>query len=133
MILLDTHALVWYTKGLDELGVSARELADEALLRDRLAVAAITFWEVEMLVLRGRLTLLQSTAIWRQDLLDQSLIEIPVSGDLGIAAVALRDFHRDPADRLITATAQRYGAQLITADERILGWAGVLQRHDARQ
>ena len=87
MILLDTHVLLWYTKGLAELGVSARALADEALSQDRLAVSAITFWEVEMLVVRGRLMLLQSTAIWRQDMLDQSLIELPVTGDLGIMAV----------------------------------------------
>ncbi len=61
MILLDTHALLWYTKGLDELGAKARALADETLLQHALAVSAITFWEVEMLILHGRLELLQST------------------------------------------------------------------------
>jgi PIN domain nuclease of toxin-antitoxin system len=48
VILFDTHVLLWYTKGLAELGASARALADEALSQDRLAVSAITFWEVEM-------------------------------------------------------------------------------------
>ncbi len=133
MILLDTHVLVWYTKGLNELGTEAKALADEALSQDELAVSAITFWEVEMLMLRGRLSLMQSTESWRQGLLDRSLIEISVAGNVGIMAANLHDFHRDPADRLITATALHHGAQLITADERILSWAGALLRHNARQ
>ncbi len=133
MILLDTHVLVWHTKGLDALGAQAKALADRALLQDELGVSAITFWEVEMLIVRGRLALMQDTTAWRQELLDQGLIEIPVAGDIGIMAAALPDFHRDPADRFITATALHYGAQLVTADERLLGWTGTLLRHNARQ
>jgi PIN domain nuclease of toxin-antitoxin system len=68
VILLDTHVLVWYTKGLDTLGVRARQLADEALSRNELVVSAITFWEVERLIRRGRLDLMQSTTAWRQTL-----------------------------------------------------------------
>ncbi len=133
MILLDTHVLVWLTKGLDMLGAQARQLADEALGKNELAVSAITFWEVEMLIQRGRIDLMQSTTAWRQTLLDQGLMEMPIAGDLGIRASALSDFHRDPADRFITMTALHYSAQLVTADERILGWPGTLLRHDARQ
>jgi len=133
VILLDTHVLVWHTKGLEELGAQAKALADSALVQDELAVSAITFWEVEMLIVRGRLALLQDATAWRQELLDYGLIEIPVAGDIGIMAAALPDFHRDPADRFITATALHYGAQLVTADERMLGWTGPLLRHNARR
>ena len=133
MILLDTHVLVWHTKGLDDLGSQARTLVDGALVQEELAVSAITFWEVEMLIWHNRLELMQDTTAWRQTLLNQGLIEIPVAGDVGIMAAALPDFHRDPADRLITATALHYGARLITADERILGWTGTLLRHHARR
>ena len=59
------------------------------------------------------------------------MVEIPVSGDIGIAAVNLRNFHRDPADRIITATTLIYSAQLITADTAILSWSGDLDRHNA--
>ena len=79
MILLDTHVLVWHTKGLDELGVQAKALADRALLQDELGVSAMTFWEVEMLIVRGRLALMQDSTAWRQELLDQGLLEIPVA------------------------------------------------------
>jgi PIN domain nuclease of toxin-antitoxin system len=133
VILLDTHVLLWHTKGLDTLGVRARQLADEALSQNELVVSAITFWEVEMLIQRGRLDLMQSTAAWRQMLLDQGLTELPIAGDIGIMAADLPDFHRDPADRFMTATALHYSAQLVTADDRILGWSGALLRHDARQ
>ena len=58
--------------------------------------------------------------------------EVPVSGDIGILAAELEDFPRDPADRIIAATALTRGATLITADTSILGWQGTLSRHDAR-
>ena len=64
--------------------------------------------------------------------LGQGLIEIPVDGDIGIRASALPDFHSDPADRIIVATALS-GHRLVTADERILDWDGSLDRLDARQ
>jgi PIN domain nuclease of toxin-antitoxin system len=132
VILLDTHVLVWHTTGLDELGTQAKTLADRAFLQDELAVSAITFWEIEMLILRNRLDLRQDAIAWRQGLMDQGLIEIPVAGNIGIMAATLSDFHRDPADRIITATALHHGAQLVTADARILGWPGSLLRHNAR-
>jgi PIN domain nuclease of toxin-antitoxin system len=132
-MLLDTHVLVWYTTGREELGAHAKALADRAFVQDELAVSAITFWEIEMLIMRGRLALMQETTTWRQELLDHGLLEIPVAGDIGIMAATLPDFHRDPADRFITATALHYGAHLVTADERILGWTGTLLRHHARR
>jgi PIN domain nuclease of toxin-antitoxin system len=108
-------------------------VADAALAHDDLGVSAITFWEIAMLHQRGRIQLLQPVDAWRQCILDQGLREWPLTGEVGIAATTLVDFHQDPADRFITATALRHGATLITADERILTWSGPLRRHDARQ
>jgi PIN domain nuclease of toxin-antitoxin system len=76
---------------------------------------------------------MQSITAWRQTLLAQGLIEMPIAGGLGIMAADLPDFHHDPADRFITATALYYSAQLITTDEHILGWTGMLLRHAARR
>ena len=64
---------------------------------------------------------------WRRELLREGIVEIPIDGQIGIRSVELVSFHSDPADRLIVATAQN-GHRLITADERILGWAGRLDR-----
>ena len=85
-----------------------------------------------MLRSKNRLDYPDDVTAWRRDLLGEGLIEIPVDGDIGIRANALADFHADPADRIIVATAQR-GHRLVTADERILDWTGSLDRRDARQ
>ena len=83
-----------------------------------------------MLHHKGRLTLLRSVASWRQALLQEGLVEIPMDGESGIRAATLPDFHADPADRLIVATALE-GHRLVTADRRILDWPGQVSRLDA--
>jgi PIN domain nuclease of toxin-antitoxin system len=133
VILLDTHALIWLAEGHPQLGDRARQLADNALAHDGLGVSAITFWEIAMLHQRRRIQLLPPVAAWRQRLIEHGVREWPVTGEVGMAAAALLEFHPDPADRFITATALLYGATLVTADDRILAWSGTLQRHDARQ
>ena len=85
-----------------------------------------------MLVAKGRERFPEDVSNWRRDLLGQGLIEIPVDGDIGIRANALADFHADPADRIIVATALN-GHRLVTADERILSWPGSIDRLDARE
>jgi PIN domain nuclease of toxin-antitoxin system len=69
---------------------------------------------------------------WRQDLLNLGLLEIPVSGEIGIAAVQLDQLPGDPADRIIGAAAVLQEAALMTADRKLLAWPGQLERYDAR-
>jgi PIN domain nuclease of toxin-antitoxin system len=71
-------------------------------------------------------------AAWRQDLVGQGLIELPVSGDIAVQAARLNPFHGDPADRLIAATAVLHSLTLLTADERLLGSELATKRMDAR-
>ena len=130
--MLDTHCLVWMDQAVERMGSSARQLADEAIAMSGLAVSAISFWEVALLVRKGRLRLEQSLGVWRRDLLGRGVIELPLGGATCIAAAQLDDFHADPADRMIVATAQELGATLLTADEKILAWPGRLDRRDAR-
>ncbi len=131
MILLDTHALVWLLEGLPALGKKARKIADQALAEDALAVSAISFWEIALLHQKERISLTQDVAAWRKQLLEMGLHEISVDGEIGIAATRLVNFHADPADRLITASAIFFGASLLTADKRILQWMGNVQCIDA--
>lgn len=86
-----------------------------------------------MLAAKGRIVMAVPLLPWRQDLLNLGLIEIPVDGEIGIAAVGLANFPADPADRIITATAIRQQAILVTADQVILDWSGNLDRIDARR
>ena len=131
MILLDTHALVWLSEGLPTLGKQARKIADQALAEDALAVSAISFWEIALLQQKERITLTQPVPAWRKQLLELGLQELPVDGEIGIAATTLTNFHADPADRFITATALILGASLLTADKRILQWTGKVRRLNA--
>lgn len=133
MLLLDTHALIWLVEGSKGLGRRAARLADRARGRDQLAVGAISFWEVAMLARQERITLDLRPAEWRLRVLGLGIHEIPLTGDVAIAATMLADFHADPADRLIVASAQAVDAGLVTADDRILRWSGSLIRHDARK
>ena len=132
MILLDTHALIWLVEADSKVGENVRELADQALKGNELATSAITFWEVAMLAQRKRIALSLPTEAWRRRLLDMGLMEIPITGEIGITAAELKGFHGDPADRFIAATAILGGGTLVTADEAILGWSGELMRQDAR-
>jgi len=79
----------------------ARQRADAALKDNCLAVSAISFWETAMFAAKGRIVMDLPLLVWRQDLLSLGLIEIPVDGDVGIAAVHLENLHSDPADRMI--------------------------------
>ena len=132
MILLDTHAALWLRAGDAKLGSLARSEIQQAWDAQEVAMSAMSFWEMAMLRAKGRINYPEDVGRWRLEQLGQGLIEIPVDGDIGIRASALPDFHSDPADRIIVATALS-GHRLVTADERILAWSGNLARLDARQ
>ncbi len=133
MILLDTHVLVWLDEGNKRLGNKSLSIIDRSLKASELFVAAISFWEVAMLVEKGRLELQMGIVPWRRSLLDNGLQEIPLTGDIAVSSAFLKDFHGDPADRMIVATTRHLSATLSTADERILAWDQDLIRFDARQ
>jgi PIN domain nuclease of toxin-antitoxin system len=132
VILLDTHVLVWLDEASPRLGSAAIEQIDSAFHSGMAAVSAISFWEVGMLVRKGRIRMDMDLAVWRDDFLQQGLIEIPITGDIGVRAAGFDDFHGDPADRLIAATALQNSASLLTADERLLSSRLAIRRLDAR-
>ena len=131
MILLDTHVLIWQEQGDLRLGPQARRVIAGALQEDRAAVSAISFWEVGVRVQKGRLDLFFDLGVWRRDLLDRGLIEIPVDGGIATRAGILPNMHGDLADRIIVATVLE-GHQLVTADGKILSWPGQLGKLDVR-
>ncbi len=133
MILLDTHSLVWLIEGAPELGVRTRALIREREGTEQVGVSAISFWEVAMLEGKGRLRLAQPPLTWRSRILDVGVVEVPVTGEVGITAAQIGDFHGDPADRIIVATAALQRAVLVTADRGILDWRGTVSRRNARE
>ena len=130
MILLDTHVLVWLDQDNPNLGPTCRKAIDEALAEDDLAVSAISFWEVAMLVEKQRLAIDMALSQWRRDLIAGGIRELPLDGRVGLLAADL-ELHRDPADRFVAATATINEATLATADQRLLTWQTNVERLDA--
>lgn len=130
VILLDTHAAVWFSTD-SGLGKQSQRMADKALADDELAVSAVSFWEIAMLIAKGRLRALRSATDQRAKILAAGIQEIPLTGDVAIIAGELESLHGDPLDRFILATAIANNAVLMTADTRLLQWRHKLRRQDA--
>lgn len=128
MILLDTHAWIWWVADPERLPALARAAIDDALTAgDPVLVSAISVWEVAMLVDRGRLELTLDVADWvGRSEAAQEIRFVPLDPRIALASVTLEDFpNRDPADRMIVATARDAGAVLVTADARLQAYEGV--------
>ena len=124
-LLLDTHVWLWLVAGSRELSMQIRHTIDRALGSGTLRIAAISLWEIAMLASRGRIVLGKSIGLWLDEALaDPGPTVDPLSPQIAIESSALPEaFHRDPADRLIVATARVANATLITRDRRILDYA----------
>ena len=83
-------------------------------------VSAISFWEAAMLAERDGISLPTSSERWRANWLRAGLVEIPIDGCIALQSCQLTNFHRDPADRCIVATALDRNLPLMTADKKIL-------------
>lgn len=132
-MILDTHTLLWMDRDDPSLGTEARRQIEIAWRAGEVAVSAISFWEVAMLAERERVVLPVSADRWRADWLQAGLVEIPLDGRIALLSCQLENFHRDPADRFIVATAIDRKLPLMTADQKILDWSGELDRLDARR
>lgn len=122
MIVLDTHAFVWWVAAPARLPPKTRTRLERAVLEgDLLRVSSISVWEVAMLVTRGRLELTMDVDAWIAAAEALPIIEfLPVDNAVALRAVALPDaLPSDPADRLIAATALGLGATLVTGDARL--------------
>ena len=120
-VVLDTHIVVWWQAKSDQLSSKARRRVESASNR---IVSPVTFWELAMLVQNGRVQLDRPTAIWVHDFLSTERIEVAeLSPNIAVAAGELTDFHGDPADRMIVASAIDAGVPLLTKDGKIRAWA----------
>ena len=125
-LLLDTHVLVWLILGEAGLGAKTRAAIRVAARQDRLLVAAITPWEIAMLVTKKRIELDGDVMDWVRDALaTPGLSLVPLEPEIAVASTRLPfAMHADPADRMLVATSRHLGATLVTADEALLGIAG---------
>ena len=114
-VVIDTHIWVWEVAG-------ERRVEQLRKYRGRQILPAICVWEVAMLVAKGRLKLKPDVATWVARNLESPVEMEPLSADICVCSSQLVDFHGDPADRLIVATAMVNQVPLVTADEQIHRW-----------
>ena len=134
-VVLDTHTLVWLLQGSERLGPGARALIEAAAKGDGAFVAAISAWEIAMLVAKGRLALDREVGEWLDAALALPGLRLaPLDPQVAVDSTRLPGQpHGDPADRMIVATARRHTATLITDDAQVLAYsaAGHVKAHRA--
>jgi PIN domain nuclease of toxin-antitoxin system len=125
LLLLDTHVWVWFMLANAELAVSGRNAINRAAASGQLRIAAISVWEAARLASRGRVVLGRPLTQWITEAVSAPGLTIePLLPQVAVEACSLPEaFHRDPADRLIVATARVTNATLMTRDRRILDYA----------
>lgn len=127
MIVLDTHVLVWWVTGDPTLSKKARSTIERELTGGEILVSSISAWEIAMLVEREKLVLSMDVGSWLATVADIEAVRfVPVDPEIAVKSVELPgEFHKDPADRMIVATARKFSVSLVTKDEKIRAYAHV--------
>jgi PIN domain nuclease of toxin-antitoxin system len=128
VIVLDTHALVWWL-GAERTRLSsvALETIERELASGEVAVSSISAWEIAMLVHRNKLDLAMDVLDWLRAASEiENLRFLPVDNVVSVKSRFLPgEFHPDPADRIIVTLARELAAPLVTADGKIRNYPHV--------
>jgi PIN domain nuclease of toxin-antitoxin system len=120
VILVDTHVVVWLAFAQDRISRKARTAIDDARKNaNGLAISDITLLELATLATKGRIRLDLSLESFLQEV-ESRFVVFPISGRACARAMGLPSaYPKDPADRIIAATALVEGLSLLTADRAI--------------
>lgn len=120
MILVDTHVVVWLAFDQDQISRKARTAIDDARKNaDGLAISDITLLELATLASKGRIRLNISLESFLQEV-ESRFVVLPITGRACARAIGFpATYPKDPADRIIGATALVEGLSLLTADREI--------------
>ena len=120
--LLDTHVLLWWLNQPSRLSRAQQRVVAAASGKSPLLVSDISLWEVATLCSLGRIRLNLPLRAWLEKAAAPPLVRRHgVSPAIAAELAVLPDtFHRDPADRILVATARVLGATLLTQDQRII-------------
>jgi PIN domain nuclease of toxin-antitoxin system len=125
VVVLDTHALLWWALDPDRLSPAAAACLRD-MDRDGGFASAISIWELGIKIQRGKLDLGVSIEEFSRRIERSAIVELlPVTTATWLRSLELAWDHRDPADRVIVATALLQGVPLVTADAEIHRFGGV--------
>lgn len=128
MIVLDTHILIWWATGdLTKLSPNAISAINQELAGGEIIISTITAWEIAMLIAKERIVISMDLNEWLSTIEQIEAVKFfAVDNDIATQSANLPgEFHKDPADRMIVATARKLGCGLITADEKIINYQHV--------
>lgn len=128
MLLVDTHVLVWWAGATGDLSAKARRTIERTLKeQDEVIISSISAWEIAMLVQKGRLLMSMEVERWLDEVAAIDGVRFhPVDNEVAVKSASLPgEFHKDPADRMIVATARKLAVPLVTADEKIRNYEHV--------
>jgi PIN domain nuclease of toxin-antitoxin system len=117
-LLLDTHIWIWSL--LTPAKVASSVAAEMRNPTNELWLSPVSLWELVLLVEKNRLRLDENPVDWAR----KSMQELPVqeallTHEIALATHSLSQPLRDPADRLLLATAKIMGLTLVTADDHL--------------
>jgi PIN domain nuclease of toxin-antitoxin system len=120
VILVDTHVVLWLALDPDQLSANAlRALIDARENEGGVAVADISLWEIAVATSRGKVVLETELSEFLR-LVEDAYRVIPVTGEIAERGTQFsKAYPRDPADKLIGATALVHGLKLVTRDKPI--------------
>ncbi|MGA9525063.1 MAG: type II toxin-antitoxin system VapC family toxin [Myxococcaceae bacterium] len=125
MIVLDTHALLWWALSAEQLSAAAAEVC-ERMERDGGFASSISIWELGVKIRNGKLDLGLPLPEFVRRLEQGGVVELlPVDTSIWIQTATLEWDHRDPADRVIVATALQKGLPILTKDDALHGFGAV--------
>lgn len=119
-ILLDTHVVLWWKAGGQRLSRRAKAAIAEA---PKVLMSPLSCWEIGMLVAKERVALDRPVGGWVADLLADERFELAPLSPAAAVAAGLVDFHGDPVDRMLVATATELRVPLVTKDRKIADYA----------
>ena len=128
MIVLDTHILIWWVSGdLKKLSPKALAAINQESQGGEIIISSITPWEIAMLIAKERMVISMDLDEWIATIGQIEAIKFfAVDNDIAVKSATLPgEFHKDPADRIIVATARKLGCGLVTADEKIIHYPHV--------
>ena len=124
-IVLDTHILLWSLLEPEELSKTTKQKITLAQNAGQLFICSISLWEIAMLNLKKRINIYEPVQDFLRSIAEiKGLNIVEISPEIAAESILLMDnFHGDPADRIIAASAKIKGATLLTRDKKILNWA----------
>ena len=124
-LLLDTCAVLWLGNG-DKIAPAAMEKINQSHVENTpVFVSPFSAWEIGNLVSLNRLRLSQPPDTWFENFRVNGKVDLAaLTPDMLVASSFLPDIqHKDPADRILIATARAHGLTIITRDQKILDYA----------